>query len=409
MSGEKAAKRSRVEDENGPVEEGFPHFATLAIHAGQEPEQWASKAVVPLISLSTTFQQDTPGNPFPFEYSRGGNPTRNVFEKCIAALEGATHAIATSSGLGAQSAIVQTLKSGDHIVAMEDIYGGSHRYFRKILGNFGVETTFVDATDIKNLEAAIRDNTKMLWVETPTNPLLRLVDIRGVVELARSKKEDIVVVVDNTFMTPYFQRPLELGADIVYHSVTKYLNGHTDVLMGVICTSNDELEKKIRFVQFAGGSVPSPFDCYLANRGLKTLHLRMREHQRNAFAVARFLESSPYAEDVVYPGLPSHPQHELAKRQCKGFSGMVSFRLKGTLENAKKFFAALKVFILAESLGGYESLAEIPSLMTHASIPEDDRARLGISDTLIRLSVGIEDGDDLVEDLKQALKASQEL
>ncbi|KAL5486877.1 hypothetical protein EMCRGX_G019413 [Ephydatia muelleri] len=387
----------------------FAHFATTATHAGQDPDQWNIRSVVPPISLSTTFKQSSPGKPFPYEYSRGGNPTRDVFEKCVSALEGAKHGIAAASGLAAQSMIAQTLKTGDHIICMNDVYGGTHRYFRLILSQFGVKVTFLDASNLKAVEEAFQENTKVVWVESPTNPLLRLVDLAAVVALTREKKPDAIVVVDNTFMSPYFQRPLDFGADIVYHSVTKYLNGHSDVIMGVVCTNSDELGKKLRFQQMAGGAVPSPFECYLANRGLKTLHLRMREHQKNAFAVARFLQASPHVTEVMYPGLPSHPQHELAKRQCRGFSGMVSFRIKGTLENAKKFLESLKVFILAESLGGYESLVDLPALMTHASIPAEEREKLGISDTLIRLSVGLEDEEDIVDDLDQALKASQQL
>lgn len=391
-------------------EEGahFPHFATIAIHTGQDPDRWESKAVVPPITLATTFKQTSPGKPFPYEYSRGGNPTRDVFEECVAALEGAKHGIAASSGLAAQSVIVQILKTGDHIVSMNDIYGGSHRYFRLIASQAGIQTTFLDVNDFKAMEEAIKENTKIVWMESPTNPLLRMVDIKAAVEIVKKKRKDIVVVVDNTFLSPYFQRPLELGADVVYHSVTKYINGHADVTMGIVCLNDDELAKKIRFVQFAGGAVPSPFDCYLANRGLKTLHIRMREHQRNAIAVARFLEGSPYVTETLYPGLPSHPQHELAKRQCKGFGGMVSFRIKGGLEQSKKFCSAVKVFVLAESLGGYESLVDHPYLMTHASIPKEEREKIGVTADLIRLSVGLEDTQDLIDDLEQALKASQE-
>lgn len=394
-------------DERESVGDHFPHFATEAIHAGQDPDQWTSKSVVPLISLSTTFKQETPGKPFPYEYTRGGNPSRTVFEKCIASLEAAKSAIATSSGLAAQSTIVQILKSGDHVVSMGDVYGGTHRQFRVVVTKFGINTTYIDATDLSQVEAAIQENTKIVWVESCTNPLLRMVDVRGLVKLVKSKNKDIIVVVDNTFMTPYFQRPLEMGADLVLHSVTKYLNGHSDVLMGVICLNDEELEKRLRFVQFAVGMVPSPFDCYLANRGLKTLHLRMREHQRNAKAVAQLLSTSPHVTETIYPGLPSHPQHELAKTECKGFGGMVSFRIKGGLEQAQKFTQAVKVFILAESLGGYESLVDVPSLMTHASIPAEDREKLGISDSLIRLSVGLEDTQDLLDDLTQALEVSQ--
>ncbi|KAL5486743.1 hypothetical protein EMCRGX_G019262 [Ephydatia muelleri] len=385
----------------------FPHFGTLATHAGQDPDQWNTRAVVPPISLSSTFKQASPGKPFPYEYSRGGNPNRDVFEKCMASLENARFAIATSSGVAAPTLIAQTLESGDHIVCV-DVYVGTLRYFKSILSRFGIQATFLDTIDLPSVEKAIQENTKMVWMEASTNPLLRMVDIGAVAKLAKGRKPDITVVIDNSFMTPYFLRPLDHGLDIVYYSVTKYLNGHTDVTMGVLCTNNDDLAKKLRFQQFAGGAVPSPFDCYLANRGLKTLHLRMREHQKNAFAVARFLQASPHVTEVMYPGLPSHPQHELAKRQCRGFSGMVSFRIKGTLENTKKFLESLKVFILAESFGGYGSLVDHPALMTHKYASAEERERIGVSDTLVRLSVGLEDMEDLLTDLEQALKSSQE-
>ncbi|EDV22541.1 Cystathionine gamma-lyase [Trichoplax sp. H2] len=384
----------------------FEHFATNAIHVGQSPDQWKSMSMIPQISLSTTFKQHAPGDNNGYEYTRGGNPTRKVFEKCVASLEGAKHALAFSSGLGATTSIVHLLKSGDHIVSVNDVYGGTNRYFQKVCGKFGVTATFVDTSDLKNIEAAIQPNTRMMWLESPTNPTLKVTDLEGASKIAHAHK-DIIVVVDNTFASSYFQRPLSLGADIVMHSVTKYMNGHTDVLMGVAVTNSDEINEKLFFLQFAMGIVPSPFDCYLANRGVKTLAIRMKQHQANAFAVAKFLESSPYVEKVLYPGLPSHPQHEIAKKQMKGFSGMVTFYAKGDAKTAARFFKNIKIFTLAESLGGYESLAELPSLMTHASVPEKQRAELGITDTLIRLSVGIEETEDLVADLEQALAAAQ--
>lgn len=386
--------------------ESYPHFGTLATHAGQEPEQWKSLAVVPPISLSTTFKQITPGKPELYEYSRSGNPTREVFEKCVAALEGAKYGIAAASGMAATTQLCQLLKSGDHIVAMDDLYGGTYRFFNQVLSNYGIETTFIDTTDTNQLEKTIKENTKMIWVESLTNPMLRHTDIEAVIRIAR-KRKDILVIVDNTFMTPYFMRPLQFGADIVYHSVTKYLNGHSDVVMGVICTNNEELNKRLKYLQNASGMVPSPFDSFLANRGLKTLHIRMREHQKNAMAVAKFLEASPQVTRVIYPGLPSHPEHELLKRQCKGFGGMLTFIIKGTMDNAIKFFQAIKVVTLAESLGGYESLVDHPATMTHASIPKEEREKIGIADTLIRMSVGLEDVADILEDLEQALKVSQ--
>ncbi|KAJ7358792.1 hypothetical protein OS493_021571 [Desmophyllum pertusum] len=357
---------SKMANESG--QKPFPHFGTLAIHAGQEPEQWNSRAVVPPISMATTFKQDSPGVHRGFEYSRSGNPTRNCFEACVAALEGGKHGLAAASGLSATMLLTHLLKSGEHIVCVDDVYGGTNRYFSRVAATqMGIEVSFVDATDLSKLKSAIKPATKMVWIETPTNPLLKLVDIQGTAEIVHQH-----------------ERPLSLGADVVMHSVTKYMNGHSDTVMGVMCTNNDELCNKLRFLQNSIGPVPSPFDCYLANRGLKTLHLRMRQHEVNATAVAKFLEANPRVEKVVYPGLASFPQHELAKKQMTGFGGML--------------------FTLAESLGGFESLTELPAIMTHASVPKDQRIKLGISDTLIRLSVGLEDTEDLIEDLDKALK-----
>lgn len=387
--------------------EPFPHFGTAATHAGQDPDQWSFRSVVPPISLSTTFKQSVPGVPDPYEYSRSGNPTRGVFEKCVAALEGAEFGIATSSGLAAQNLLCHMLKSGDHVLCMNDLYGGTFRYFNELTTKYGVERSFVDISNLDNLRASLQDNTKMVWLESLSNPLLRYVDLEAAVEIIRGRNKDIIVVVDNTFLTPYFLRPLQLGATIVYHSVTKYLNGHSDVVMGVICTNNKQLAEKMVYLQNATGVVPSPFDCYLANRGLKTLHLRMQQHQRGALAVAHLLAASPLVEEVIYPGLPSHPQHAAISRQCTGFSGMVSFKIKGGIENVKKFFSALKVLTLAESLGGYESLVDYPTTMTHASIPKEQREAIGITENLVRCSVGLEDVQDLLDDLTQALKASQ--
>lgn len=397
---------SKMANDSASQEMGksFPHFGTLAIHAGQEPEQWHSRAVVPPISMATTFKQDAPGVHRGFEYSRSGNPTRNCFEACVAALEGAKHGLAAASGLSATMLLTHLLKSGEHILCVDDVYGGTNRYFSRVAATqMGVEISFVDASDLSKLRNAIKPNTKMIWIETPTNPLLKLVDIKGASEIVH-EHEGIILVVDNTFMSSYFQRPLSLGADVVMHSVTKYMNGHSDTVMGVICTNNEEICNRLRFLQNSIGPVPSPFDCYLANRGLKTLHLRMRQHQVNAMAVARFLEKNPRVEKVVYPGLESYPQYELAKKQMTGFGGMVTFFIKGDLESAKQFFNSSKLFTLAESLGGFESLTELPAIMTHASVPKDQREVLGISDTLIRLSVGLEDTDDLIEDLDHALK-----
>lgn len=381
----------------------FAHFATLALHEGQDPKQWNCRAVVPLISLSTTFKQDAPGVMNEgYEYSRSANPTRKVTETCIAALENGKHALLFSSGLGATMSITHLLSSGEHVVAMNDLYGGTNRYFRQVASKYNIETTFVDATKPENVMNALKPNTRMVWIETPTNPTMQMVDIKAVCELAH-QQPNVFVVVDNTFMTPYFQRPLDLGADLVLHSLTKYMNGHSDVVMGAVVTNSESLCDKLRFLQNAIGPVPSPFDCYLVNRGLKTLHLRMREHMKNGLIVAKFLESSDRVVKVLHPGLPSHPQYELGKRQLRGYSGMVTFYIKGELEEARTFLSNLKVFTLAESLGGYESLAEHPAIMTHASVAKEERETLGIHNNLIRLSVGLEDAEDLVEDLKQAL------
>ncbi|XP_038056173.1 cystathionine gamma-lyase-like [Patiria miniata] len=394
-------------DSNGENSTGtkttFPGFATAAIHAGQDPEQWASHAVTPLICMSTTFKQSAPGElKAGFEYSRGGNPTRKALEECIAAIDGGKYGLAFGSGLAATTAICQMLKTGDSLVCMDDLYGGTNRFFNRILINGGVKIKMVDACNMALVEAAIDSSTKMIWIETPTNPTLKLVDIEAICNVAH--RHDIIVVVDNTFASSYFQRPLDFGADIVLHSATKYANGHSDVVMGLISMKRDDLRDRLHFLQYASGGIPSPFDCFLVNRGLKTLHVRMRQHEKNAFAVATALEANPRVTRVTYPGLKSHPQHELAKKQMRGFSGMVTFRIKGELAQAQDFFKYIKVFTLAESLGGFESLAELPAIMTHASVPPEQRKELGIDDTLIRLSVGIEDAEDLVNDLTQALE-----
>lgn len=326
-------------------------------------------------------------------------------EKCLASLDGAKYAITFSSGLGATATITQLLKSGDHVVAMDDLYGGTNRYFRKVASNMGIVTSFVDATDVKNVANAIKPETRMVWIETPTNPTLKVVDIQAVAEVVHAHK-DVFLVVDNTFESAYFQRPLELGADITYYSLTKYMNGHTDVIMGSVALNDDHLAERLKFLQNAAGAVPSPFDCYLVNRSLKTLKLRMEEHQKNGLEVAKFLEAHPYVEKVIHLLLESHPQYELVKRQQYGHSGMISFYLKGGLEESRKLLKALKLVTLAESLGGYESLAELPYLMTHASIEEKERVALGVTENLIRISVGLENAKDIIADLDQALKAA---
>ncbi|TMS35124.1 hypothetical protein L596_002587 [Steinernema carpocapsae] len=382
--------------------QSFPGIGTLAIHVGQEPEQWDMNQVVPPISLSTTYK---PAEPKGHDYSRAGNPTRDVLEKNLGALEGAKRARVFGSGLAACSAVITYLNIGDHVVCSDDVYGGTQRLFRRVFApKNGLEFSSVDLTNLEEFKKVLKPSTKLVWLESPSNPLLKVVDIQAVADAAREYNKDILVVVDNTFMSPVFQRPLSLGADIVLHSITKYINGHSDVVMGCVVTKNKEVDEHLFFQQLAVGAVPSAFDCYLVNRGVKTLHLRMRAHMENALAVAMFLESHSLVENVIYPELPSHPQHAIHKKQTKGMSGMVSFYLKGGLTESRKFLTSLKVFVLAESLGGYESLAELPSVMTHASVPADERAKLGITDNLIRLSVGCEDKEDIIADLDQALK-----
>ncbi|XP_042908655.1 cystathionine gamma-lyase [Parasteatoda tepidariorum] len=381
-------------------------FATRCIHDGQDPEKWKSRAVIPPISLSTTFKQFSPGETAGFDYSRSGNPTRECLQQSIASLENGKYALCFASGLAATMSLTYLLKAGDHIICFDDLYGGTNRFFRTCASKMGLETSFVDMVELKNIANAIQPNTKMIWIETPTNPTMKMVDIAGVAKLIENHPQ-IISVVDNTFMSSYFQKPLTLGAHIVHHSLTKYMNGHSDVVMGAIATNNQDLYEKMKYYQNSLGTVPSPFDCFLVNRGLKTLHIRMERHMENAQKVAEFLETHKYVEKVIYPGLKSYPQYELAHKQCSGTSGMVSFYVKGGLTEAQKFIGNLQIFTLAESLGGIESLAEIPSVMTHASVPEDQRAKLGISDNLVRLSVGIESIKDLIADLDQALQISQ--
>jgi len=312
--------------------------------------------------------------------------------------------LAFSSGLAATTTITHQLRAGDHVVCMDDVYGGTRRYFTRIASRLGLEFSYVDFSKPGALEAAITPKTKLAWLETPTNPLLKITDIVEVSKI--TKKHNLIFVVDNTFMSPYFQNPLNLGADIVVHSVTKYISGHSDIVMGVLATNRKDLYDDLKFLQNGIGAVPSPFDCFLGLRSMKTLHVRMREHERSALRIATFLEEHPLVERVVYPGLPSHPQHELAKKQMKGFGGMITFFIKGGLEESRKLLENIKIPALAESLGGVESLIELPSVMTHASVPAEERAKLGISDSLIRLSVGLEDVEDLVADLDQALKTT---
>ncbi|XP_011187074.1 cystathionine gamma-lyase [Zeugodacus cucurbitae] len=392
----------------GPLFKKQPKgFATKAIHAGQNPSQWNSRSVVPPISLSTTFKQRGPGEHEGYEYSRSGNPTRNVLENCLAALDGAKYGLTFSSGLGTAMAVFSMLSAGDHIVIGDDVYGGTARLVRQVISRLGIQFSFVDPTDLLAFDAAIVSNTKLVWIETPTNPLIKVADIEAISKFCQNK--NVIFAVDNTFLTSYFQRPLELGADLVCYSLTKYMNGHSDVVMGCITTNSEDLYQKLKFLQNATGIVPSPFDCYQVNRGLKTLPLRMEQHQKSSIAVAKFLEEHPFVVKVLHPALPSHPQHQLALKQTYGYSGVFSFFLKGNLEHSKAFLQNLNVFALAESLGGYESLAELPSIMTHASVPAEERKKLGINDSLIRLSIGLEDTDDLIADLENAFKIAMSL
>jgi cystathionine gamma-lyase len=375
-------------------------FGTKAIHAGQSPDPRTGAVMVPIYQTST-FAQTSPGQHTGYEYARTDNPTRTAYQECVAALENGKHALAFSSGLAAIDTLLHTLKSGDHVICSDDVYGGTFRLFDKVLTRFGIRFTFMDLGDLARVEAALRPETRMLWIESPTNPMLKIFDIAALARLARS--HGVLSVVDNTFMSPYFQRPLDLGADVVLHSVTKYMNGHSDVVGGVLITNHDSLYQELKYLQNAVGAVPGPQDCFLVMRGLKTLHVRMKEHESNAFAIARFLEKHPSVERVIYPGLPTHPQHELARRQMSGFGGMISFVIRGSLADAKRVMEKTRIFTLAESLGGVESLIEHPAIMTHASVPVENRKALGIADTLIRISVGIEDVKDLIADLEQAL------
>lgn len=375
-------------------------FATKAIHAGQEPDPSTGAIMTPIFQTAT-YAQAGLGENKGFEYSRSSNPTRSVLEACMAALEDGKYGLAFASGMAAESAILSLLSAGDHIVSGDDLYGGSYRIFERVMRRYTVETSYVPAGNLDAYERAIRPNTKMVWLETPTNPLLRLVDIQAIAEIAHRHK--LLVVVDNTFASPYFQQPLKLGADIVVHSTTKYINGHSDVIGGALVLNDKEVYEAIKFYQNAAGGVPSPFDAWLTLRGIKTLAVRMRQHEENARAVAGFLAEHPRVEKVYYPGLSSHPDHELAKRQMSGFGGMVSFQPRGSYADIAQMVRRFKVFALAESLGGVESLVCHPASMTHGSIPKDIRESRGLTDTLLRLSVGIEDKEDLIHDLEQVL------
>ncbi|XP_066181407.1 cystathionine gamma-lyase-like [Sylvia atricapilla] len=425
----------------------FPHFATNAIHYAQEPEQWNSRAVVPPITLTVSFKQEDleknkqkepvenkqedlwknkqeePRKKPGYVYTRFGNPSRHILEEVVgtldgaqsqghhmdwsslAAADGAKFCLAYSSGMGAIMNVCHLLKTGDQIICTDDVYSGTRDLFKKLEKNYCLDVVYVDCTDPKKLEAAITPKTKLVWLESPTNPTLKVIDIQACADVAH-KKKDVLVAVDNSLMSPYFQRPLSLGADICMTSATKYINGHSDVLIGVVSVNREDLYKELKSLQIALGAVPSPFDCYMCNRGLKTLHIRMKLHFQNGLAVAKFLESHRRVEKVIYPGLCCHPQYKVTKRQNSGVSGVVSFYINGNKHNALAFLENLKVFTVGLSLGGFESLAEHPATMTHKSVREDIRESLGITDTLIRLSVGLEDEEDLLADLDQALEAA---
>jgi cystathionine gamma-lyase len=378
-----------------------PGLATRAVHAGQEPDP-RTGAVIPPIHLATTFAQDGVGRNRGFEYSRTDNPTRRQLEACLASLESSTHCQAFASGMAATATLMMLFSPGDHVVYMEDVYGGTFRLFDQVLRRYGLSFTGVDATDLGEVERALTSATRLVWLETPTNPLLRIVDIAAVSQLAHAR--GAIVCVDNTFATPVLQRPLELGADVVMHSATKYLGGHSDVLGGALLTSDDDIAERLRFHQNAAGAVPSPFDCWLLLRGVRTLELRVHRQSDSAHAIAQHFDGHPAVVRVYYPGLAQHPGHDLAKRQMSGrFGGVLSIELRDR-DAALRALSRIRLFTLAESLGAVESLAELPALMTHASVPLEERARIGLGDSVVRLSVGVEDVDDLIDDLDQALR-----
>lgn len=376
-------------------------FATKAIHAGIEPEPHTGAVMTPIFQTST-YAQEAPGKHKGYEYSRTHNPTRTVLQNNLAALENGKFAYVFASGLAATDTLLRIFKPGDEVLVTDDLYGGTYRLFVRVIERFGLKFKFIPMQNAQSIEAHISPQTKLIWIETPTNPLMNIIDIEAVAQIA--KKYNIILAVDNTFASPYLQNPLDLGADVVMHSATKYLGGHSDVVMGALITNRQDLAQEFAFLQNAVGAVPAPMDCFLMLRGIKTLHLRMQRHCENGAKIAHWLRSHPKVEKVFWCGFPDHPNHEIAKKQMRDFGGMVSFTLKGDdLEEAKRVMSSLKIFTLAESLGGVESLCTHPATMTHASIPKEQRQKAGLKDTLIRLSVGVEDADDLIEDLKQAI------
>ncbi|MBL7954482.1 MAG: cystathionine gamma-synthase [Flavobacteriales bacterium] len=377
-------------------------FGTKAIHAGVEPDPTTGAIMTPIYQTST-YVQAAPGDHKGYEYSRTHNPTRTALQNALAALENGTHGLCFATGMASIDAIVKLLKPGDEVVSTNDLYGGTYRLFTKIFEGFGVKFHFVDMGDLRNVRAAVNPNTRLIWAETPTNPLLRIIDIEGLATIAR--EQGCLLGVDNTFASPYLQNPLDLGADIVMHSVTKYLGGHSDVVMGALVVKDEALAERLAFIQNSTGATPGPQDCFLVLRGLKTLHLRMQRHCENGRAVAEWLVKHPKVDKVYWPGFTTHANHAIAARQMRGFGGMISFTLKGdNMADATRVLSSTRLFSLAESLGGVESLLGHPASMTHASIPREDRLRNGLADTLIRLSVGLEDAEDLIEDLDQALR-----
>jgi cystathionine gamma-lyase len=382
------------------VKEETWHFETIAIHKGQDPDPATGAVIVPIYQTST-YVQESLGKHKGFEYSRTSNPTRKALEECLAGLEKGDFGLAFSSGMAAAATTMNLFSQGDHLIVSDDVYGGTFRLFQRVLTRYGLSFSFVDARDIKNAEKALQKNTKGIWIETPTNPLLKLADLKSFADFARAN--NLISICDNTFASPYFQNPLEFGFDLVLHSTTKYLGGHSDVVGGGVVTRRQDLYETLKFHQNAVGGIPGPFDAWLVLRGIKTLALRMERHEKNALQIARMLEGHPVVQRVNYPGLESHPQHALAKKQMRGFGGMISFELKGGIHSARTLLEKTRLFSLAESLGGVESLIEHPATMTHASLPPEVRARLGISDGLIRISVGIEHVEDLLQDLQKAL------
>lgn len=378
-------------------------FETRAIHGGQRPDPLTGAVSVP-VYLTSTYAQSAPGEHRGFEYSRTDNPTRSALQASLASLEGGAHARVFASGMAAADAVIRLFGPGDHVVCCDDLYGGSYRLFSKVFAQAGIDFSFVDLADPAALDAAVRPESKLLWIETPTNPTLKVLDVAALAERAHAR--GLLMAVDNTFLSPALQNPLALGADLVLHSTTKYVNGHADVVGGAVITDDPELDERLAFLQNAAGAVPGPLDCYLTLRGIKTLALRMRQHEANARAVVDFLRGRPEVERVLWPGLPEHPGHAVAARQASGFGGMISFELAGGLDAARRFLGGLELFTLAESLGGVESLVEHPAIMTHASVEPEIRARLGIGDGLIRLSVGIEHADDLLADLAAGFAAA---